>query len=80
MQKLLIPSSREAVSLNQGQFCTISPIRNLPFFQTHTQAHTGTHTAKTSSDLNKVSLLLHVFHTCMCVYIIYMGACSDKLH
>lgn len=29
MQKLLILCSREPMSLNQGQFCAVSPIRNL---------------------------------------------------
>lgn len=38
VQKLLILSSREAMSLNQGQFRTVSPIRNLLSPQhTHTQ-------------------------------------------
>lgn len=30
VQKLLILSSREAMSLNQGQFCIVLPISNLP--------------------------------------------------
>lgn len=30
VQKLLIPSNREAMSLNQGQFRTVSPITNSP--------------------------------------------------
>lgn len=38
VQKLLILCSREAVSLNQGQFRTVSPIRNLPSPQ-QTHAH-----------------------------------------
>lgn len=37
VQKLLILSSREAMSLNQGQFRIVSPISNLPSPQhTHT--------------------------------------------
>lgn len=38
VQKLLILSSREAMSLNQGQFCIVSPISNLPSLKhTHIQ-------------------------------------------
>lgn len=39
VQKLLILSSRKAMPLNQGQFCIVSPISNLP--SPHTQTHTS---------------------------------------
>lgn len=38
VQKLLILSNRKAMPLNQGQFCIVSPISNLP--SPHTQTHT----------------------------------------
>lgn len=41
VQKLLILSSREAMSLNQGQFRIVSPISNLPSPQ-HIHTHTQT--------------------------------------
>lgn len=57
VQKLLILSSREAMSLNQGQFCTVSPIRNLPSLNTHTQTvFTLNNTAITKSDGQHIKL------------------------
>ena len=45
VQKLLILSSRKAMSLNQGHFRIVSPIRNsLSPTHTHTHIHTRTNT------------------------------------
>lgn len=58
VQKLLIPSSREAMSLNQGQFRTVSPIRNVPSPQhTHTETvFTLNNTPITKSDGRHIKL------------------------
>lgn len=53
VQKLLILSSRKAMPVNQGQFCIVSPISNLPSPHTH---FTFTNSPITKSDGRHIKL------------------------
>lgn len=63
-QKLLILSNSEAMSLNQGQLCTVSPIRNLPSPQhKHTSTFfTITETLRDGECLSKRGMNLELLH------------------